>query len=560
MKSITFYSYKGGVGRTLTLSNMAKKLCDLGIDVFVLDFDLEAPGLTYKLKGEINNTPALEKKGLVDYITYFQENDQVPKDFTEYYSEINPSGNGKLYLMTAGQFSKPSYWNKLSSINWVELFKDGGNGVPLLLDLKGRIEKQLKPAYLLIDSRTGVTASASITLKLLADKCVVLAINNEENLDGAKTVLKSLLTLRQNIRPELNFVLTRIPYHDNKLAELAREKGLLWNIQKSTFSELDTSSFNYFGVIHHERELGWKEVHRLGLPIEKKDFLTLDYLELFNSLFSEISNSKSKGSKLEKERQIAELIEKALSEKSSNQKLDLLNEALALDPGYWQALFHRIMLYLDLRKFNEALIDCKAWVKHNPQDYWGYLFWGYTFEEWAHSTNDEKLYSEAISKYKTALELNPTSPIAFESWGGALIKMAKYKSPKEGKEYYNEAVTKFEKAIELDQNYSEAYYNLGKAFIDIGHLSSKEKSTNFFNKALEVLQKARNLGGKAYNLSCIYAILGDKQNALKNLEISLNDLEITPNMVVQDKDWQNLKGDPDFEAMLAKYKNLESKN
>jgi MinD-like ATPase involved in chromosome partitioning or flagellar assembly len=36
MKTITFYSYKGGVGRSLTLSNIAMRLADLGKKVVLL--------------------------------------------------------------------------------------------------------------------------------------------------------------------------------------------------------------------------------------------------------------------------------------------------------------------------------------------------------------------------------------------------------------------------------------------------------------------------------------------------------------------------------------------
>ena len=42
---VTFYSYKGGVGRTLALVNTASRLAAKGKSVFVLDFDLEAPGI-----------------------------------------------------------------------------------------------------------------------------------------------------------------------------------------------------------------------------------------------------------------------------------------------------------------------------------------------------------------------------------------------------------------------------------------------------------------------------------------------------------------------------------
>ncbi|MBU0764165.1 MAG: AAA family ATPase, partial [Bacteroidetes bacterium] len=38
MKTITFYSYKGGVGRTLALANIAKRLAEFGKKVCLIDF------------------------------------------------------------------------------------------------------------------------------------------------------------------------------------------------------------------------------------------------------------------------------------------------------------------------------------------------------------------------------------------------------------------------------------------------------------------------------------------------------------------------------------------
>ena len=45
MFTVTFYSFKGGVGRTFALMNVAVDLVKQGKNVTVLDFDLEAPGL-----------------------------------------------------------------------------------------------------------------------------------------------------------------------------------------------------------------------------------------------------------------------------------------------------------------------------------------------------------------------------------------------------------------------------------------------------------------------------------------------------------------------------------
>jgi MinD-like ATPase involved in chromosome partitioning or flagellar assembly len=44
---ITFYSYKGGVGRSMALANVADLMARSGLRVLIVDFDLEAPGLEH---------------------------------------------------------------------------------------------------------------------------------------------------------------------------------------------------------------------------------------------------------------------------------------------------------------------------------------------------------------------------------------------------------------------------------------------------------------------------------------------------------------------------------
>jgi len=44
---VTFYSYKGGVGRSFLLANVAVLLSQWGHRVLCVDWDLEAPGLRH---------------------------------------------------------------------------------------------------------------------------------------------------------------------------------------------------------------------------------------------------------------------------------------------------------------------------------------------------------------------------------------------------------------------------------------------------------------------------------------------------------------------------------
>lgn len=44
-KVLTFYSYKGGVGRSMALANVAVLLASKGHKILIVDWDLEAPGI-----------------------------------------------------------------------------------------------------------------------------------------------------------------------------------------------------------------------------------------------------------------------------------------------------------------------------------------------------------------------------------------------------------------------------------------------------------------------------------------------------------------------------------
>jgi len=70
-----------------------------------------------------------------------------------------PEGSGGwLRLMPAGPAPHREYWTALKQLRERLRFDDSsGKGLAALLDLHARIQDELKPDYLLIDSRTGVT-------------------------------------------------------------------------------------------------------------------------------------------------------------------------------------------------------------------------------------------------------------------------------------------------------------------------------------------------------------------------------------------------------------------
>src|SRR5581483_1372004 len=67
----TFYSFKGGVGRSMTLANVAEVFYARGLRVLMIDFDLEAPGLERYFDVKNSVTPNAEipaHLGVIDFI------------------------------------------------------------------------------------------------------------------------------------------------------------------------------------------------------------------------------------------------------------------------------------------------------------------------------------------------------------------------------------------------------------------------------------------------------------------------------------------------------------
>lgn len=192
METVAFYSYKGGVGRSLFLANAARFLATLGNGVVALDFDFEAPGLHYKLSGSRDFTfPG----GAVPYLVATAEGADAAPPLEDHMVPVPvpPEGGGWLRLMPAGPAPHEGYWASLKELgDKLRLDDPSGRGFMALLDLQARIAEELKPDYLLIDARTGVTELGSLATTVLADTVVSMFVPNHESLDGTLAVVEAL--------------------------------------------------------------------------------------------------------------------------------------------------------------------------------------------------------------------------------------------------------------------------------------------------------------------------------------------------------------------------------
>jgi tetratricopeptide (TPR) repeat protein/cellulose biosynthesis protein BcsQ len=236
VRTITFYSYKGGTGRSLLLANMARLLAGLGKGVVAVDFDLEAPGLVYKLCYDTRQ----RCDGLVGWLRDAFAGDP-PASLEDYLLEVALAEplvpGGWLKLLPCGRAPSPNYFQDLLRLR-LDDHLDTGEGTDALIDLQARLMDDLKADFILLDARTGITATNAVTTQVLADEVVVLALDAPEQLEGTRSVLRALQPLesvRTGAPIRLHVVLSRLPVRatggleptDDELRQMDRVRDFL---------------------------------------------------------------------------------------------------------------------------------------------------------------------------------------------------------------------------------------------------------------------------------------------------------------------------------------------
>jgi Mrp family chromosome partitioning ATPase len=100
---VTFYSYKGGVGRTMALANIAVLMAAWGKRVLVVDWDLEAPGVEHFLAERAELASIQQGKGLIELLTELSEGTGVSDDvWRPLLQRISvPEVQAPIFLLTA---------------------------------------------------------------------------------------------------------------------------------------------------------------------------------------------------------------------------------------------------------------------------------------------------------------------------------------------------------------------------------------------------------------------------------------------------------------------------
>ncbi|HXQ72385.1 MAG TPA: hypothetical protein VN844_17950 [Pyrinomonadaceae bacterium] len=196
-KIITFYSYKGGVGRSMALANVGWLLATkYGRNVLVVDWDLEAPGL-HRFFGIGENEI---DTGLIDLFEKYktrlkEEKGSLPTTLVDIKSSLikvplkEALNGGSLSLLGAGKQGS-GYAKRVNEFDWND-FYETWHGYGFFEFLKTELKQTAE--IVLLDSRTGVTDIGSICTLQLPDVVVLLFALNEQNISGTEFIAKSII-------------------------------------------------------------------------------------------------------------------------------------------------------------------------------------------------------------------------------------------------------------------------------------------------------------------------------------------------------------------------------
>lgn len=191
--TVTLYSYKGGVGRSVLAANLAVLLARYG-KTLICDFDLEAPGLH-----RINDlsTSRENKSGLFEWLHDWQEKNQFDAptqyDLERLGKSVLPcEKQGNLYLLPAhgedanvADLYQRIDWNHFLAVN-PEI------GLKMLRAMLTHLREKEGFRYIVLDSRSGITDIGGFLSAWLPDVTLLVGNYGEQNAKHLRQVWDAL--------------------------------------------------------------------------------------------------------------------------------------------------------------------------------------------------------------------------------------------------------------------------------------------------------------------------------------------------------------------------------
>jgi len=170
-KVVTFHSYRGGTGKTVTALNLAALDSKMGKNVCLLEVDFRAPSLHIVFK---NHT----KMWVNDFLDGRCEVEEVVEDFAETYGT-----KGRLMVGLANPRMEAIRDYSTKGRKWQT------DALRRLLSLGKFLKEDMKMDYVFLDSSPGITYSA-LNAIVASDLTVVVTTLDRSDVDGSDTMIR----------------------------------------------------------------------------------------------------------------------------------------------------------------------------------------------------------------------------------------------------------------------------------------------------------------------------------------------------------------------------------
>jgi len=283
---ITFYSYKGGVGRTTALALFASYYAiHHKKKVVIMDCDFEAPGIAnfYNL-----DALSLSKPGIVEYVLDKQITGETPDLRQKYATEVSREycGDGSVYMMSAGSlYDEDDRNDYLEGLARIDIH--GASGARKQFEsLISDISEEFEPDVILIDSKAGFNDISGLAVYQLSNAVVGFFGNDIQTKPGLHFFLKTIL----NKKEKTDILIVNSIISSHSFDKILKESSETINAFINTLNQEDDKDVfvNVSAIMRNPvlENIGTHDENREGVTDFIKSHISADYKNLFEKIVS----------------------------------------------------------------------------------------------------------------------------------------------------------------------------------------------------------------------------------------------------------------------------------